>query len=50
MSRIFIAEKLLQGRTLEFGASACMPARYLSHEDQPERRELANTAKPVVRW
>jgi hypothetical protein len=51
MARIRIAERTLQGRSLSsFGALACTPGRYLDHEDQPGRRELANAGRPVVRW
>jgi hypothetical protein len=51
MARMLIAERTLQCRSLSsFGALACTPGQYLDHEDQPERRELANAGRPVVRW
>jgi hypothetical protein len=51
MARIRTAERTLQGRSLSsIGALACIAGRYLDHEDQPGRRELANAGRPVVRW
>ena len=51
MARIRTAERKLQGRPLlSFGALACTPGHYLESENQPGRRELANSGEPVVRW
>jgi hypothetical protein len=51
MARNHTAERTLQGIALSsFGATACLPGRYLGHEDQPGRRDLAEAGNPVVRW
>jgi hypothetical protein len=46
-----LAERELQGQALSsFGARTCLSGRGLSNEPQPERRDLADTGKPVERW
>jgi hypothetical protein len=51
MTRIRTTEGTLQGQSLSsFGALACLPGQYLDHEAKPERRELANAGRPVMRW
>jgi len=51
MARTSTAELMLRGTaSSSFGATACLPGRYLGHEDQPGRRDLAQAGKPVVRW
>lgn len=51
MARIRFAEEMLQGQSLSsFGALTCLPELYPNHRDKRERRELADTGRPVERW
>jgi hypothetical protein len=51
MARIRTAERTLQGQALSsFGAVACLSGSHLDHEMNPERRDAADTGRPVVRW
>jgi hypothetical protein len=51
MARILTAAKTLRGTaSLSFRAYACLPGQPLDHEQQPGRRESANTGRPDERW
>jgi hypothetical protein len=52
MARLLTAERTLQGQALSSGgAFACFPGKDLAYKAMPERRDFANTGRPVVvRW
>jgi hypothetical protein len=50
MTHVFAAERNSQGLALRFVALACLSGECLEQETMPERRDHADTGRPIARW
>jgi hypothetical protein len=50
MTHVFAAERNSQGIALRFVALTCLSGECLEQETMPERRDHADTGRPIARW